>query len=343
MMKTLLISGVADDNQAMAHFNDKGAIHLHVTGSSNFGSCLNDIPGQKQQFCMAGKGKAQPFAFSFWPDVIINEISDADTHQYALKRCAHLCHQQNKPVVNHPQVIMQTRRDHVYQRLHNLPMVQMPKTIRFTPHSPRDVAQAIDANQLSYPILFRQAGDHGGISTIQLAHEADIETAMYRFALDGRPYYGTQWIDFRCDDGLYRKYRLVIVGDQVFLRHVIISDQWLIHSSSREFMADHPHLRIEEQQALAHFETTLRPNIQPTIALISNQLSLDYYGIDCCIKPSGELLIFEANANMNILINHQPSPNPWDTPIANIKQHFIRLVISRANVSVTHSEYGPVT
>jgi hypothetical protein len=40
--------------------------------------------------------------------------------------------------------------------------------------------------------------------------------------------------------------------------------------------------------------------------------------VDCALTRTGELLLFEANACMNILENTQPSPNMWDAPIARI-------------------------
>ena len=51
------------------------------------------------------------------------------------------------------------------------------------------------------------------------------------------------------------------------------------------------------------------PEIRPAIREISERLQLEYFGVDCNIRPNGELLIFEANANMNVLFNPYPEMN----------------------------------
>ncbi|MGH8036060.1 MAG: hypothetical protein ACREO9_12600, partial [Lysobacterales bacterium] len=51
------------------------------------------------------------------------------------------------------------------------------------------------------------------------------------------------------------------------------------------------------------------PKLLPALQEISNRLQLEYFGLDCTIRPNGDLLIFEANANMNILFNPFPEMN----------------------------------
>jgi glutathione synthase/RimK-type ligase-like ATP-grasp enzyme len=43
------------------------------------------------------------------------------------------------------------------------------------------------------------------------------------------------------------------------------------------------------------------PQLRPAIDEITSRLKLEYYGIDCNLRPDGQMLIFEANANMNNL------------------------------------------
>ena len=69
-----------------------------------------------------------------------------------------------------------------------------------------------------------------------------------------------------------------------------------------------------------------------TIYQISKKLKLDYYGIDCSINAQGEILAFEINANMNILINPAQAPNIWETPIAAIKDAINKLIVQRAGI-----------
>jgi hypothetical protein len=52
---------------------------------------------------------------------------------------------------------------------------------------------------------------------------------------------------------------------------------------------------------------------------IATRLGRDFFGVQCNIDEDGRVLLFEANACMNILRNFRPSPNMFDAPIATIK------------------------
>ncbi len=47
----------------------------------------------------------------------------------------------------------------------------------------------------------------------------------------------------------------------------------------------------------------------PAFREIHSRVGLEYFGLDCNVRPNGDLLIFEANANMNILHNPYPEMN----------------------------------
>ena len=91
----------------------------------------------------------------------------------------------------------------------------------------------------------------------------------------------------------------------VIVRHLLMNPEWLVHASSQDFMNDNPGLWTEERESYERFESELKPAILPAISEITRRLNLEYYGIDCNINEQGELLIFEANANMNVL--HSPN------------------------------------
>ena len=110
-MNTLYLYGVADDGKAQVFIDEQGNARLLHDGSTNLNPFLQDLPGQCYLFCVAGAGRPQAYKLPFWPDVIVNEISDPDSHAAALSRAIELCQAQgNKPVINHPALIQQTRR-----------------------------------------------------------------------------------------------------------------------------------------------------------------------------------------------------------------------------------------
>lgn len=329
-MDFLFVYGVPDDQSGKVKIDSQGNSSIVLSGSCNLSPYLRDLAGNVWLFGLDSRSQAQQFQLNYWPNVIFNEISDPDSHTVALSRCESFCRQQQKPVINHPAHIMATRRDLISSQLTGIEGLILPKTIRLRPKSPDDVANAIRSECLSYPVIFRQAGDHGGVSTALIGCEADLTQAMYQYALDGRAFYITEFMDYQSADGLYRKYRIVVVEGKPYLRHMIVSDNWLIHSSSRKFMQAQPMLRQEEAQKIASFDELIAPNISSCIKSITSVLQLDYFGIDCHITSDNKLLAFEINANMNVMLNNNPSPNIWEKPLKQIKQHLMEMIYARA-------------
>ena len=331
-MQCVFIAGIQSNGSSQIEVGSDGKPIISLSGSSNIFTHLEHFPGTRYQRVLSGKHQAHIPKMDYSPDVIFNEITDPDSHKVALLNCKNLIASQGKPAVNHPDAILGTTRDLISANLSGIAGLKTPLTVRIKPRNPEQVEAAIKASNLSYPVIFRQAGDHGGASTTLLQSSHEIVELMHSYALDGRSFYLTQFVDYASSDGLYRKYRLVIVGNSLFLRHLIISDNWLIHANSRSFMTDKPAMQLEEEQTLKSFATLLGPKLIKTISQISARLKLDYYGIDCSIKPQGEILAFEVNANMNILINPAPAPNIWESPIAGIKNAISRLIVQRAGI-----------
>lgn len=331
-MKALFLSGVPDSGKANVVTNEQGGMTVVISGSSNLLHNLKNLSAEKHQFILAGAGGDQRFALNFFPDIIVNEISDPDSHRHALARCINFCQQQAKPVLNRPEAILNTARENVVALLQGIPGLTVPKTVRVRPLKPDDIKTAVEQSGLHYPIIMRAAGDHGGISTVRLEKEQGIERASHFFALDGRDYYLTQFVDYQSADGYYRKYRVAVVDGVPWLRHLIIADQWLIHADSR---VSDGHSQTEEAEALECFSEGLGKKLQAMITAITKKIGLDYYGIDCHIDDNGEMLVFEVNANMNILINTQPAPNIWEQPIAIIAEQLQQMIVSKSMQSVS--------
>lgn len=171
---------------------------------------------------------------------------------------------------------------------------------------PDAVYTEIEQTGLKLPVILRMAGIHGGKSSILIRGKEDYR-GLHVYPFDGREYYLTEFVDFKGKDGLYAKTRIAVVGGVPLIRHHIINSDWMVHRSSRSFMQGHPELMDREHHFFETFHRELVPLIQPAISEITSRLGLGYYGIDCHISDQNEMLIFEANANMNILIKTDPN------------------------------------
>ncbi len=210
---------------------------------------------------------------------------------------------------------MKTTRDNIYQLLQGIDKLHVPKTVKIQPKSPAEIYDTIEKENFEFPVIFRQAGDHGGDSTIWIE---DTTEEFYAFPLDGRDYYLTQFVDYQ-EDGLYQKYRLIIIDGEVYLRHVKISDQWMVHHKTQIKNPEDLQKDISER-----FLDKIKPAIQPIITEIYNQLKLDYFGIDCYIDKNMNILTFEINANMIIFL--QPKVDIFKDHLEMIRQKLIKMI-----------------
>jgi len=321
----LFIKGIADNRQVKVAEVLSQRLIYSTGGSNNIYNNLKNS-GFKKDIVTLDTDKNKKLDLEKY-DLIFNQISDCDTHKTVLKKLSKIIEQSSKNIayINHPKYIFQTTRDKIYKNLQNIPNLIVPHTVKITPKSPDDIQSSILKSKMNFPILFRQAGDHGGVSTILLNSYEEINSKMYQFALDGREYYITKYYDYS-ENGIYRKFRLVVVDGELFVRHVIYSNNWMIHSKSREFMEKNPQYNRKEKIILENFDKIIKPKIQNIINTIYNVLSLDYFGIDCGVDINGQMVIFELNSNMNILINNQYNKDKY---IDKIKNAINKMILHR--------------
>jgi len=307
-MAILFVFGINDISRIHAMINPEGKFMNVYDGNCFIRGQLPLKKGISSWVLLFGKGVRQRGVdFTKKPSLIFNEIADADTHRGALERCMELCSQVDTTVINRPEKILRTSRDRVSELLQGIPGVKMPKTVRFNPRSPEDVFEGAESENFDMPFIVRVAGDHGGKRMIRVNSREDYH-ALHVFPFDGRDFYLTEYVDYKDEAGLYHKQRIVVVDGEPVLRHSLFDSDWKIHGSSRTFMrAREP---WDDSLARMHqMDTELIPKLRPALQEISNRLQLEYFGVDCNVRPNGEMLIFEANANMDILFNPYPEMN----------------------------------
>ena len=288
----LFINGVADNKKmTIRSIGKEGAPSFAVTGSTNIKKFIQDVMIDSSMILLDTDPK-QEVEVNPGIDAIFNQISDADSHKITLAKTEKL-HQslpEELPFFNSPANIMKTTRDNIPQLLQGIDKLHVPKTVRIQPRSPSDIYNVIEKEDFEFPVIFRQAGDHGAISTMKIDNKTE---QFYTYALDGRDYYLTQFVDY-ADNGIYVKYRLVVVDGEVFLNDVMFSKNWLVQNKTQEAK-----LELEEDIS-KRFLNEIKPLIQPIISKIHHRLDLDYFGMDCHIDNKMNLLIFEINANMSV-------------------------------------------
>jgi len=322
-MSTLFISGFNDNNTAKMYPHPDGGAGYRYDGCCGVFGYMDFGKTKTESITLFGIAlKHQKIRIPKNTSLIFNEISDPDSHHQTLKRCEELCWKLQLPVINHPTKILKTTRDSISLLLKDIPGLRVPETIRFIPRSPGDVYAEIDRAGLALPVIVRTAGSHGGISSILITGRDDFDK-LHVYAFDGSTFYLTEYVDYVSDDGLYRKTRIVVIDNIPLIRHSLISERWMVHAASRNFMRENNLLHEEDTMIRETFNSQILPAIKPTIDEITRRLQLEYYGIDCNIDSQGNMLIFEVNANMNILTNKTKMHRHQ---LSIIKQHILKMV-----------------
>jgi len=236
--------------------------------------------------------------------VVFNAIGDADLTAPALVAAQSVVALTTAPVINLPAAVLATgRADHA--RLSRLPGVVMPLTVNL----PRDLLSAPEAaatiarHGFRFPLLVRTPGFHTGRHFVRVESPDALTQAVAE--LPGKELTVIEFLNARGADGKVRKYRVMMIGGQLYPLHVAISSQWKVHYFTAE-MAERADHRAEDAEFLENMAGVLGPRAMEALAHIQATLGLDYAGIDFGLSATGDLLLFEANATMVV---NPPEPD----------------------------------
>jgi glutathione synthase/RimK-type ligase-like ATP-grasp enzyme len=310
----LVMTGIPDDRRVvLTSYGPDGQATWSVPGNSSFASQL--APALRQRLRNVYFGPLLQLGLR--PEAagrpLVNNISDPDTSAIALGMLVELVAKMRAPCFNHPAAVLDSSRERVAAKLAAIAGMHVPRTVRARIDEPADLGDVADAQGLAFPLIVRPAGAHGGEGTAKVDSAADARVALRGVPWGGRDLFLTEYVDYRDDDGQFRKVRLVFAGGEVLLRHQVVASDWHVHVRDRSAAA-----LAEEAAMLEGFATTQLPRLRPTLDDVAAAMDLDFFGMDCSLRPDGRVLLFEANAAMNILHNTQPSPNIWDAPIRRI-------------------------
>jgi tetratricopeptide (TPR) repeat protein len=266
--------------------------------------------------------------------VVVNLISDADQADGLLPLVADLAGRFGKPVVNHPDKILRTTRDEVAVWLEGIPGCRIPKVQRQRAGSELAIATLQAALDSSSTILVRPAGTHGGDDFEKVEDTAELAGLLAQRCDCDR--YFIEYIDYRSADGYFRKYRFIFVDGQILPYHLAIADGWKVHHDSTD-MADHAWMQREEEAFLANPAAVFSPPHYGALREIQQRVGLEYFGIDCGLDRSGDLVVFEVNASM--LVHGQNEDFPYKTPyVHRIKSAFDEMLRKFATSDVTRAD-----
>jgi glutathione synthase/RimK-type ligase-like ATP-grasp enzyme len=158
-----------------------------------------------------------------------------------------------------------------------------------------------------FPIIARPVDSHAGRGLIKAESAADL--LSYLAENPAREFFISQFIDYRSTDGLFRKYRVVLMRGPPFLCHMGISEHWMVHYPYPEMIA-HPERREEEKDAMEGFDAGFARRHRQALTALAKEIDLEYFGLDCAESPDGDLVIFEVASAMLVHAMDNPEIFP---------------------------------
>ena len=233
-------------------------------------------------------------------DLVFNGIGDADLCREGLEAACAVLARTPRPVINHPRAVLKTGRAANAERLRGVRNVVVPRMTKLPLHRLRGAqSAAIVADQgFAFPLLLRAPGFHTGRHFIRVDSPHSLGAAVAQ--IPGDDVWLIEELDARDSEGLFRKYRVMIVGRKLYPLHLAISRGWKVHYFTAD-MADSPDNRARDAAFLNDMAGAIGPRGMAALQRIRAALVLDYGGIDFAVNAHGDILLFEANATMVVL------------------------------------------
>ena len=280
---------------------------VRLTGINDFSKLLDLFPVYWERLHVTPNYFRQKWRWDFSKfHVMCNMVTDPDHNPKTLKVAERIFEHLPQPAINHPKLIHQTARDSLPGVLRDIPGVIMPRTIRLKNATPARLTSRTEQEGMRWPLLVKAPGEHSG----QFVGLFDSAKDLAPHLKDSRKeYLLTEFAKFTSEDGLYRKCRFWCIGQKIILRHFVIDSTWNLHGRNREkLMMERPELRREEEEMLERQLDAFSPRTVEVLDAIRERIGLDYFGIDCHVRPNGRVLVFEANATMNYNSLHEGAP-----------------------------------
>lgn len=249
-------------------------------------------------------------------DVAIVIAPDGDMTREMLAMIEALAPAWPRPLLNHPRAIANLDRDRLYRCLDNIAGLEIPATAKLDRKSL--TAIAADPARLTthledgvFPLIVRPTGSHAGFGLAKVDDAAAL--AAYLQKCEESDFFLSRFVSYASPDGLYRKYRIVLIDGKAHACHMAIAEDWKVWYLNADMAVSVPH-RLEEAGFMRDFDIGFAVRHAGALAAMTARLGLDYVIIDCAETKSGDLLVFEAD-NTAIVHNMDPvSVYPYKPP-----------------------------
>lgn len=239
------------------------------------------------------------------PHVILNNWVNAEmlSTSGTLQFITGFADRLGSPILNHPRKAVETTRQKNADRLAGIPDLVIPRLVRFT-NEPgmSDLAVRVVSEKVGFPAIIRGPFGQRGAGAVKIDTSAELRGHLAN--LPRMQVYAIEYVHNPVAEGVYRKIRAAVIGQDIFITHVHLGPRWSVHRErdSRKLAAVDPdgkHATLASSM-IDRPKETLGAAAMTVLQEIRSRIPLDLYGIDFDMMPDGRVLFFEANAAMNI-------------------------------------------
>lgn len=323
------------------------SLDLHFRG--NYPSQFCRIKQNKYLFSSVFPQYAEPFDLIELPKIqlVINNLATPEAISSDLQAKSNaLTDKIDAPCLNPVDSIMEMRRSALPSLLSGVDNVRVPKTVLMERdgQSWDDVARQLES-EFDYPLILRSPSAHESSSSILKKDLKNVSAKLVSSrdefielseAKNWGSFYAIEYFDLKKPSGVFRKIRVVFIGNELILNSVAFWSDWMVGGwrfgdKSRRFYDKHPECWQECLEALRDPEGTLGARALEALPKIRERVPLDYFGVDFDFDVEGRIAIFEVSAAMVFLPTRTPPPElgvPAE-PYDRINAAFERLIESK--------------
>jgi hypothetical protein len=228
-------------------------------------------------------------------DIAIVIASDSEDCRDALRMIDDVAVNWPRPLLNPPHRVCNLDRDKLHGLLTGIEGLEIPATVAVT-------RAQFAADDLAFPIIVRPRGSHAGKGLAKIDDVSALEN--YLSEQQEQEFFVSRFVDYSGDDGLFRKFRIVIVDGKPYACHLAVADRWDIWYLNAG-MTQSASKRLEEETFMRTFDIGFARRHATALAGMIDRIGLDYFMVDCAETKDGSLLIFEAD---NTAIVHNMDP-----------------------------------
>ncbi len=314
-VQALTLYGIPDDHRVRVQSTDSGRLRCQPSGNCPIPADLGDSRIAQQTVYVGGPRPPRRLRLSRAPQVIFNAIADPESYGRSLSLAHRICAEamrRGMAVINPPRAVAQSRRENLAERLQGIERLQVPRVVRYKGLRVLALLKMLDAGEVRFPFLIR-ATDGFAPGWIRIDGRQTLRRLNF-LPFDGRDYQVAPYRDCRGKDGLYRRYRMVQVGERLFPRHLVFSDHWRVSLRDRpRIMQAQQQLIDAEQEFLSDPFGLLGKELVWAIGEALARTGLDFAALDFTLDPVDGLRLLQCDACFDAFAAYDSPPRTADT------------------------------